>query len=102
MQSELKERLRARLTSEKAKAIGRKYELRLAGQNERIWLDLTGGSDPMPAQAPSGPLCSVGLSEDDLASLLDGKTQLKALFMATRFRVFSDVGDAMRLEALFS
>jgi hypothetical protein len=98
----LKARLRARLTPEVAKAVGRAYELNVAGQSERVYLDLTGAADPMPAQAPAGRVCGVGLTEDDLSALLDGTTNLKTLFMATRFRVFGDVGDAMRLEALFT
>ncbi|MBK7861002.1 MAG: SCP2 sterol-binding domain-containing protein [Archangiaceae bacterium] len=101
MDPALKARLRARLTPELAKSIGRAYELRLVGQDERVYLDLTGAADPMPAAAPAGKVCSVGFVEDDLQALLDGTTQLKTLFMATRFRVFGDVGDAMKLEALF-
>jgi hypothetical protein len=102
MDPALKERLRARLTAKVAAQVGRAYELRLVGQSERVYLDLTGVADPMPPKPPPGPVCSLGLHEDDLAALLDGTTQLKALFMATRFRVFGDVGDAMRLDALFT
>jgi hypothetical protein len=83
--------------------INRVFEIRFVG-DERSWvLDLTAKQASMlpgPAAAATG-VCGLGFHPEDLEALLNGEAKLKILFMNGRMRVFGNVADAMKLEAMF-
>jgi hypothetical protein len=99
---ELLAQLARRATPEISEAVGRVYELRLVGLPQRYTLDLTGSTPAVREGAADGPSCGLGMTVADLEDLLAGKVRLQALFTAGTLRVFGNVGDAMRLEALFA
>ena len=90
-----------RIDADTAEAVGRAYELRFAGLEERWYLDLTRSADFVSAERPEGDVCSLGLHVEDLRDLVEGRALMSQLFSVGRLRVFGNIGDAMKLEAVF-
>lgn len=87
---------------QRAAAVGKRYELRFVGDGERRFtMDLAAGT-PSIVEGASAGACSLGVNADDVEDLLHKRTTLGALFSTGRLRVFGNVGDAMKLEALFT
>ena len=97
----LLERLADGIDEETAAKVDRCYELRFVGKEERWYLDLRRPKGFLSRKRPDGALCSLGMHVEDLDALLEGAASLSSLFSTMRLRVFDDIGDAMRLEAVF-
>lgn len=93
-------RLESELDAEKAAGVDRTYELRFVGHDDRYTVAFNdAGVKATAGEGPEGS-CRLGVHPEDIADLLDGKVTLSTLFSSRRLRVFGNVGDAMRLEAV--
>jgi len=95
--------LAERVTPELRASIDRAFELRFVGDPGKWGLDLREEAPSVtPSARPADPVCGLGLPVDDLEQLLEGRVTMGVLFQSGRLRVFDDIGDAMKLEALFA
>jgi alkyl sulfatase BDS1-like metallo-beta-lactamase superfamily hydrolase len=96
----LMDRVVAEVDADKAAGVDRTYELRFVGHDDRYTLTFAeGGVTAAAGEGPDGS-CRLGVHPEDIEDLLDGKVTLSTLFSSRRLRVFGNVGDAMRLEAV--
>ena len=81
--------------------VGGLYELRFVGDERRFHLALREGDVELRAASGEVAPSRLGLHAEDLLDLIAGRVTLAALFQSGRLRVFTDIGQAMRLERLF-
>ncbi len=99
------EKMKSRLTPEKANKINASYLFDIGGENSEKWsVDLTKPSDWITKGEGSGSAqCTVTIANgDDWVALAAGKINPTMAFMQGKIKVKGDMSLPMKLQALFS
>lgn len=82
-----------------ASQLGATYKFVLAGDGGGTWVFRL--KDAPSVSEGDGPAdCTVHLAESDFLDLLEGRTQLAALFFKSKLRIEGDISLALKLQAL--
>jgi len=99
---ELLQKLEDQIDADCAAKINCAYELRFVGEEQRWYLDFRRSENFLSTESSDGEFCSLGLKLQDLEDLIEARVTLAVLFSTGQLRVFGDIGEAMKLEILFS
>ena len=96
---ELLQKLEDQIDADCAAKINCAYELRFVGEEQRWYLDFRRSENFLSTESSDGEFCSLALKLQDLE---EARVTLAVLFSTGQLRVFGDIGEAMKLEILFS